>query len=86
MSPVPADQRTHDLLERILQQVRTRRADEGDFSLFKLGAVLMQLFAAACVAFGLMNTTDPDVFTRFLLCGIMLQLVVITLLLAHWQK
>ena len=48
--------------------------------------MLMQLFAIACVALGVLNTDDPALFTRFLLGAIFLQLAVITLLIADWKK
>lgn len=82
-----------DLLRQILRQLKRRQADEGDFSMLKMGAAVLQMVAVGCVLFAVYGLVfvEPGrenlVMTMiWMLGGVLSQLGVVTLLLLHWQK
>ena len=82
-----------DLLRQILRQLKRRQADEGDFSMIKMGAAVLQMVAVGCVLFAIYGLVfvEPGredlVMTMIWMLGAgFCQLGVVTLLLLHWQK
>jgi len=79
--------RTDHLLSQILREIKTARAHDADWTAMKTAAVgVFQPLAAFCGLMALLNTDQPGVLTNWLLGAVFGQLIVLTLLLLHWQK
>ena len=91
--PVPAatpateaDATSRDLLQQILRELKSHRAQLGDFAMSKMFAALFQMVAVGCVLFSLFHLAEPVLFLQWFAGAILSQLVVITLLLVHGLK
>lgn len=80
------DTSTGNLLRQILRELRQRHAQQEDWSLTKmLGLGLAQPAAGFCALMAVLNV-DSAQMQPWLLGGVFMQLLVITLLLIHWQR
>ena len=84
--PVEFDQSTSNVLRQILRELRQRHAQESDWSLMKMiGLGLAQPAAGFCALMAILNS-DSGQMQSWLTGGVFMQLLVITLLLIHWQR
>lgn len=75
------------LLRQILRELRYRRAHEGDWSLAKMfGLGIAQPMAAICAVLAILNFGQVGTLIAWLLGAVFLQLLVLTLMLLHWQR
>lgn len=75
------------LLRQILRELRYRRAHESDWSLAKIvGLGIAQPLAGFCGVLGIINFDQPGSLMAWLLGAIFVQLIVLTLMLVHWQR
>lgn len=81
----PGDQAR--LLRQILRELRYRRAHESDWSLAKVfGLGIAQPLAAFCALMGVINFDQAPTLVAWLLGAAVAQLLVLTLLVLHWQR
>lgn len=84
---LPEDRSTANVLRQILRELRQRHAQDADWSLTKmLGLGLAQPLAGFCALMGILNVNDPAQLQAWLTGGVLCQLLVVTLLLIHWQR
>ncbi|MDH3583055.1 MAG: HAD-IIIA family hydrolase [Phycisphaerae bacterium] len=86
-APVSADEGdVRQVLEQIQRELKSHRADFGDFSMLKMSAALVQMLVVGCVLFALLDFSDLGAFLKWFAAAILGQGVVITLLLLHWNR
>lgn len=89
--PEPAESstatRTDHLLTQILREMKNARAHDADWSAMKTAAIgVVQPLAAFCGLMALLNVDQAGTLTSWLLGAVFGQLLVLTLLVLHWQK
>lgn len=75
-----------ELLQQIVRQLKRQHAEYEDFSTLKMLAFVFQMLVVGCVLFGVLNLSQPTAFLEWIAGGILSQLLVITLLILHWQR
>jgi len=84
---IVSDRSSANVLRQILRELKQRHAAEGDWSLPKmLGLGIAQPFALFCALMALLNVNDAAHLQSWLTGGVFCQLLVVTLLLIHWQR
>jgi D-glycero-D-manno-heptose 1,7-bisphosphate phosphatase len=79
--------RTDHLLTQILREMKNARAHDADWSAMKTAAIgVVQPLAAFCGLMALLNVDQPGTLMSWLLGAVFGQLLVLTLLVLHWQK
>ena len=79
--------RTDHLLTQILREMKSARAHDADWSAMKTAAIgVVQPLAAFCGLMAVLNVDQPGTLTGWLLGAVFGQLLVLTLLVLHWQK
>jgi len=82
-----AGSRTDSLLGQILREMKSARAHDADWSAMKTAAIgVVQPLTAFCGLMALLNTNSGGTLTNWLLGAVLGQLLVLTLLVLHWQK
>ncbi len=86
--PLDEDADEKKLLGQIVRELRRgRHADHSDWSMHKtLGLGVAQPLAGFCALLGVLNVGEAATMIGWLLGAALLQLLVITLLLLHWQR
>jgi len=83
----PTGSRTDSLLGQILREMKNARAHDADWSAMKTAAIgVVQPLTAFCGLMALLNTDSSGTLTNWLLGAVLGQLLVLTLLVLHWQK
>ena len=74
-------------LRMILQELRSQRGGEDEFSYMSIFAIVLQLVAAVCLLGGLwMGADDQAVFLRWIGAGVLIQLATIAILMFNRKK
>jgi D,D-heptose 1,7-bisphosphate phosphatase len=81
----PANVQWHEALRRsigeLTEELRSERLRRVEFSLLKMGAAFCQLLVVLLAVLGLLQLGNNEVFFKWMIAAVLLQLLVITLLL-----